>query len=168
VPSGELLQADKAPDGRVSDGPTEFPQVSADGRYAVFNSLDSKLTADDTNGTDNVFVRDLKTGELRRIDAAGPAAFTAQPSLSADSRHLAFVSDDPADPNRTTRAYVRDLRTGHTVLVNPATQGGPSSSPASFPVIDRHGRTVAFSSWATDLVPGDTDDTTHVHVRHLK
>lgn len=31
---------------------------------------------------------------------------------------------------------------------------------------DRHGRKVAFSTWATDLVPGDTYDTAHVYVRH--
>ncbi|SDP13287.1 component of the Tol biopolymer transport system [Streptomyces sp. cf386] len=168
VPSGDLIQLDKAPDGKVSDGQTEFPQVSADGRYAVFNSLDSRLTPNDTNGTHNVFVRDLRTGELCRLDAADPAAYTAHPSLSADNRYVAFVAVDPNDPNHTTRAYVRDLRTGRTVLANPDTQGGPSDSPASFPVIDRHGRTVAFASGATDLVPGDTYDTTHLYVRHLR
>lgn len=168
VPSGDLIQIDKAPDGKVSDGQTEYPQVSADGRYAVFNSLDSQLTPDDTNGSHNVFVRDLRTGELRRIDAADPAATTAHPSLSADNRYVAFVASDPDDPNHTMHAYVRDLRTGRTVLANPDTQGGPSDSSVSFPAIDGHGRTVAFASWATDLVPGDTYDTTQLYVRHLR
>ncbi|WP_078972936.1 TolB family protein [Streptomyces sp. MMG1533] len=169
VPSGELFQADKAPDGKVSDGQTEFPQVSADGRYAVFNSLDSQLTPGDTNNGHNAFLRDLKTGKLRRIDAADPAASTAYPRLSADSRYLVFGSSDPADPNRARQAYVRDLRTGRTVLASPSVQGGPSGSyGVSFPVIDRHGRQVAFSSSAADLVPGDTYDTTHVFVRHLR
>lgn len=35
-------------------------------------------------------------------------------------------------------------------------------------MIDRDGRAVAFSSPAADLVPGDTYDTSHVYVRHLK
>ncbi len=169
VPSGELFQADKAPDGRTSDAQTEYPQVSADGRYAVFNSLDSQLTPGDTNNGHNAFVRDLKTGKVRRIDAADPAASTAQPRLSADSRYLVFGSSDPADPNHASQAYVRDLRTGRTVLASPSVQGGPSGSyGVSFPVIDRHGRQVAFSSSAADLVPGDSADTTHVFVRHLR
>jgi Tol biopolymer transport system component len=168
VPSGELFHADRAPDGVKSDGQTEFPKVSADGRYALFSSLDSRLTPGDTNKGHNVFVRDLKTGELRRIDAADPAAFTANPQLSADSRYLAFVSADPGDTNRTIRAYVRDLRTGRTVLASPDAEGGPNDQSVSAPVIDRHGRTVAFSSSAPDLVPGDTYDTSHVYVRHLK
>ncbi|MEU6918734.1 TolB family protein [Streptomyces olindensis] len=168
VPSGELFHADRAPDGEKSDGQSEFPQISADGRYAVFNSLDSRLTPGDTNQGNNVFVRDLKTGELRRIDAADPAAFTASPQLSADSRYLAFVSADPGDPDRTTRAYVRDLRTGRTTLASPDAAGGPNDQSVSAPVIDRHGRTVAFSSSSPDLVPGDTYDTSHVYVRHLR
>jgi Tol biopolymer transport system component len=168
VQSGELFHADRAPDGQQSDGQTEFPQISADGRYAVFNSPDSRLTPGDTNKGHNVFVRDLKTGDLRRIDAADPAAFTAYPRLSADSRYLAFVSADPGDPDRTTRAYVRDLRTGRTVLASPDAEGGPNDQSVSAPVIDRHGRQVAFSSSSPDLVTGDTYDTSHVYVRRMR
>ncbi|MFF7794308.1 TolB family protein [Streptomyces sp. NPDC007991] len=168
VPSGELFQADRAPDGVKSTGQSEFPQVSADGRYALFNSIDSRLTPGDTNEGHNVFIRDLKTGELRRIDAVDPAAFTANPQLSADNRYLAFVSADPGDTSYTTRAYVRDLRTGRTVLASPDAQGGPNDQGVSAPVIDRHGRRVAFGSSAPDLVPGDTYDSSHIYVRHLK
>jgi Tol biopolymer transport system component len=168
VRSGELFQIDKAPDGKVSDAQTESPQVSADGRYAVFNSLDSQLTPGDTNNAHNVFIRDLKTGELRSIDAADPAASSGAASLSADSRYLAYLSADLRDPDRTGQVYVRDLRTGHTVVVNPNTQGGNSQAAVFDLAIDRHGRQVAFSSWGTDLVPGDTYDTTHVYVRHLR
>ncbi|MGA5899544.1 TolB family protein [Streptomyces venetus] len=167
VASGELIQADRAPDGRASDGQSEFPQISADGRYAVFNSLDSQLTPDDTNKGHNVFVRDLKTGGLRRIDAADPAAFTAFPQLSADNRHLAFISADPGDTDYTYRAYLRDLRTGRTVLASADTEGGPNDQSVSAPVPDRHGRKVAFASSSPDLVPGDTYDTSHVYVRRL-
>ncbi|MGC5037913.1 hypothetical protein ACPXCS_24255 [Streptomyces sp. DT190] len=168
VPSGELIQADRAPDGRTSDGQSESPQISADGRYAVFSSLDAQLTPGDTNRGHNVFVRDLKTGELRRIDAADPAAFTAFGQLSADNRHLVFVSADPGDTDHVHRAYVRDLRTGRTVLASPDTRGGGNDQSVSTPVLDRHGRTVAFASPSPDLVPGDTYDTSHVYVRHLK
>ncbi|MEU0249804.1 hypothetical protein ABZ192_36955 [Streptomyces sp. NPDC006235] len=123
VPSGELFHADRAPDGVQSDRQTESPRISADGRYAVFNSLDSQLTSGETNQGHNVFVRDLNTGGLRRIDAADPTAFTAYPQLSADNRYLAFVSADPGDTSHTTRAYVRDLRTGRTVLASPDAEG---------------------------------------------
>ncbi|MER5832891.1 hypothetical protein ABT116_19040 [Streptomyces sp. NPDC002130] len=110
-------------------------------------------------------MRDLKSAELRRIDAADPAAFTAYPQLSADNRCLAFASADPGDTNRTTRASVRDPRTGRATLAGPDAQGGPNGQSVCGPVIDRDGRTLAFGSSSPDLVPGDTS---HSHVRHLR
>ncbi|MGF0169964.1 hypothetical protein ACQF36_05390 [Streptomyces sp. Marseille-Q5077] len=136
---------------RVAEGTTS--SATADGRYAV------------VSGTDGTRVRDLRTGDLRRIDAADPAAYTGSARLSADGRYLAFGS---AAPNTARQVYVRDLRTGRTELVSAAAQGGPSADYAEYPVIDRHGRTVAFGSRGADLVPDDTADTTHVYVRHLR
>ena len=98
-------------------------------------------------------------------DGNGPSG---RPSLSADGSHLAFTSADPGDTNRTTRAYVRDLCTGTTVLAGPDARGGANDQSVSAPVIDRHGRTIAFGSASPDLVPGDTYDTSHVSVRHMR
>ncbi|HZG51620.1 MAG TPA: hypothetical protein VEZ40_05725 [Pyrinomonadaceae bacterium] len=38
------------------------PVISGDGRYVAFQSAASNLTANDTNNTKDVFVRDLQTG----------------------------------------------------------------------------------------------------------
>ncbi|MEU5342347.1 hypothetical protein AB0H18_16155 [Streptomyces sp. NPDC020766] len=168
VPGGELWQADKAPDGAVPDAQSEYPTVSADGRYVLFRSLDSKLTPGDTNNGQNMFIRDLETGSIRRIDAADPAASTVSGALSADNRHLVFGSVDPGDPNHTQRVYVRDLRTGATRLASVDTAGGENDESATGPVIDARGRSVAFDSYSADLVPGDTWDSRHVFVRHLR
>ncbi|MER7478241.1 hypothetical protein ABTX60_11365 [Streptomyces sp. NPDC126510] len=78
------------------------------------------------------------------------------------------VHGDPGDADRTTRAYVRDLRTGRATLASPDAQGGPNDQSVSAPVIDRDGRTLAFGSSSPDLVPGDTYDTSHSYVRHLR
>ncbi|MGW1030277.1 TolB family protein [Streptomyces sp. NPDC002577] len=134
----------------------------------MFSSLDSQLIPGDTNNGHNVFVRDLKTGALRRIDMTNPAAWATYPSLSADNRHVAFIASDPDDPGQDAQVYVHDLRTGRTVLASPDVQGGKSQYSPSFPVLDRHGRTVAFSSYAYDLVPGDSFDSQHVYVRYLR
>ncbi|WAU84700.1 hypothetical protein O1Q96_36440 [Streptomyces sp. Qhu-G9] len=168
VPSGKLWQVDKAPDGAVSDGQSEYSSLSADGRYALFRSLDSQLTPGDTNGTQNAFIRDLKTGDLRRIDAADPAEATGSAALSADNRRLTFVASAPAAGDHTNRVYVRDLRTGATELVSADTEGGPNDDEAHSPVIDAHGRRVAFSSSSADLVPADSYDHQHAYVRHLR
>ncbi|GAA3491890.1 hypothetical protein [Streptomyces cremeus] len=168
VRTGKLYEADKPPAGAVSDGQSEQTRLSADGRYVAFSSLDSRLTPGDTNGAHNVHVRDLETGSVRRVDGVRKADHTSFGALSADGRHLAFVSADANDPNRTDRVYLRDLRTGATRLVSADTAGRPSKDGAHDPAVDGGGSRVVFGSSSPDLVPGDTQDDHHVYVRHLK
>jgi Tol biopolymer transport system component len=71
--------------------------ISADGRYVVFGSRASNLVADDTNDTEDAFVRDRVAGTTILAsrsssgqvgnDASGPPG-----GLSADNRYLAFSS----------------------------------------------------------------------------
>ena len=44
-------------------------RISADGRYVAFYSDASNLVAGDTNGTYDVFVKDLQTGAITRVSA---------------------------------------------------------------------------------------------------
>jgi hypothetical protein len=46
----------------ANDWSLGFPTISADGRYVGFPSSASNLVPGDTNGTDDVFVRDRETG----------------------------------------------------------------------------------------------------------
>ena len=70
--------------------------MSADGRYVVFSSSATNLVAGDTNGMDDVFLRDLQTGITRRISlntngTQGDGQSTV-PSISADGRYITFYS----------------------------------------------------------------------------
>jgi hypothetical protein len=65
--------------------------VSDDGRYVVFYSLASDLVAGDTNGLNDVFVRDMQTGALTLVSQGigGPANGTSVwSSISADGRYI--------------------------------------------------------------------------------
>jgi hypothetical protein len=59
--------------GAQGNGDSFNPSISADGRYVAFESLASNLVPGDTNGTQDVFVRDLLTGTITRVstDASG-------------------------------------------------------------------------------------------------
>src|SRR5713101_8096482 len=101
--------------------------ISADGRVVAFASFASDLVANDTNGTLDVFVRDLKTGTttLVSINSAGTGSgniFSDLPVLSADGRAVAFesfASDLVAnDTNGKEDVFVRDLKTGTTKLAS--------------------------------------------------
>ena len=64
--------------------------ISADGRYVVFDSYASNLVPGDTNGINDVFVRDLLTGttEIVSVNSNGVQGTddSRSPSSSADGR----------------------------------------------------------------------------------
>lgn len=94
--TGEIRRVSTSSDGQAADAQPYQPTVSADGRYLSFASLASNLVPGDTNNVDDVFRKDLRTGELTRISLRpnGSQAddFSVAPALSADGRTLAFVS----------------------------------------------------------------------------
>jgi hypothetical protein len=93
-------------------------------------------------------------------------------SVSADGRYVAFTSDAsdlvPNDSNASTDVYVRDMATGVTRLVS-ATPGGASGNRTSgAAIISGNGRYVAFTSFADNLVPNDTNSSPDAYVRDLQ
>lgn len=171
VKTGAVTLASRADGaaGAVADGNSYDPSVSADGRYVAFASWAENLSAEDAAFND-VFVRDLLTGTTTLVSrAAGPAGAagdseSTDPSISADGRHVAFVSSAnnlTADDARTaqTDIFVRDLDTSVTELVSRASGAtGAAGTDYSFePSISAEGRFIAFSSRA-QLDPEDFDE----------
>ncbi|HEX5052203.1 MAG TPA: hypothetical protein VFZ65_10555 [Planctomycetota bacterium] len=139
--------------------------LSGDGRIAAFVSADGVLPGDN-NGANDVFVRELATGIVRRVSitAAGvqPNDHCHQPVLSHDGRYVAFSSFASnlaaSDINgNDTDVFVKDMVTGvlEHVSVNSAGVGGNGLS--AYHDMSADGRCVTFYSYATNLVPGDTD-----------
>jgi len=148
------------------DGPSEGPSISANGRYVAFSSFADDLAANDTNGTSDVFVRDLKarTTTLVSVNQAGTASGNGTsffPVISADGQAVAFISYASdlagADTNNNADVYVRNLKQGTTALASHNAAGTDSGNSFSFapPVISADDSTVVFASYASDLVLGD-------------
>ncbi|WP_055703175.1 TolB family protein [Streptomyces silaceus] len=76
--------------GKAGDDRSSQESISRDGRFAVFASAATNLVAGDTNGRDDVFVRDLRGGRTERIALEGREL--SSPSISADGRYVAFVA----------------------------------------------------------------------------
>jgi Tol biopolymer transport system component len=67
-------------------------QISANGRYVVFDSYASNLVAGDSNGYLDIFVKDLQSGAIQRVstDAAGAQGNSGglNARFSADGRYV--------------------------------------------------------------------------------
>jgi Tol biopolymer transport system component len=149
------------------------PAISADGRYVAFYSFARNLVPADTNGSPDVFLRDVQTGVTRRISISGTGAQgngdSYTPAISPDGRYLAFESDAsnlvPGDTNATTDVFVRDWGAGVTRRVSVSDSGVQGNKASGSAAIGSDDRQVAFHSWASNLVAGDTNGRFDIFVR---
>ena len=157
-----------------------MPDISADGRYVAFVSLATNLVIVDTNGTADVFVRDLENLTTERVSVATGGTQGSngdlqldRPSISADGRYVAFASTMTnlvaGDTNGARDIFRHDRQTGVTIRVSVSTTGAqtPTQQDSSGPSISADGRYVAFDSVATNLVAGVTDFNSDVFVRDV-
>jgi hypothetical protein len=165
-------------DGNARSGSGLFgpgSSISPDGRYVAFAAEASNFVPGDTNGVDDVFVRDRLTGTTVRVsvDSSGAEGngFCFGPSISADGRFVAFMSEAsnlvPGDTNGLRDVFVHDGVAATTVRVNVDSAGNQANADGFFPVISADGRFVAFQSEASNLVPGDTNAAHDIFVHDL-
>ncbi|MFE2108301.1 hypothetical protein ACFXAF_20890 [Kitasatospora sp. NPDC059463] len=155
---------DVAQDGstpeRVLSGPLS---LSADGNLVLFNRTDtSPVTANDQNST--TFVRDMATGTTRPTPFNGPTSFG---SLSADGRYVLLMPGTPGPNTPIAPLFLWDRETGQGQMVTLTKDGYPAAGYPGEPALTGDGRTFAFESRDSDIVPGDTNGTWDVFVRTL-
>ncbi len=161
-----------ATDGTQGNSYSDFPSISADGRYVAFSSKATNLVSGDTNGTDDIFVHDTITNTTRRISVATDAtqgnAYSYFPSISANGRYVAFYSKATnlvsGDTNNALDIFVCDTVSNTTRRVSVDSNGTQGSNHSSSPSISADGRYVAFDSYASNLVSGDTNGTGDIFV----
>ncbi|HEX2907396.1 MAG TPA: hypothetical protein VHO69_11080, partial [Phototrophicaceae bacterium] len=164
-----------ASDGPLSNGMSYDPAISANGQVVAFSSTATNLVANDTNGYSDIFVRDLAAGTTTRVSVAtGGAEASNQsysPAISADGRYIAFTSyADNLVPNDNNPQhwdiFVHDRQNGETTRVSVASNGTQGNNySGGRPAISADGHYVAFHSYASNLVPGDTNTTGDIFVR---
>jgi Tol biopolymer transport system component len=147
------------------------PAITADGRSVAFGSFASNL---DPSGAGGIFVRDLRRNrtELASVTSTGQPTggnLGTTAAISGQGRYVAFHTDAadvvPGDTNSVQDIFVRDLRAGTTSRAGLSSTGGQGDDHSTAPVISGDGRFVAFASYATNLVPGDTNGVEDVFVQ---
>ncbi len=172
--TGTTRRVSIATDGAQSDDFAFSPVLSANGRYAAFQSYAGNLVAGDTNSSYDVFVHDLVTATTTRIsvDSNGneTSGDSGTPAISDNGRYIAFRSGASNvvadDTNGRPDIFVHDTATAVTSRVSvdsseSQSEGGAPTDPA----ISADGRFITFRSDASDLVPDDTNGAYDVFVR---
>jgi hypothetical protein len=101
-----------ASDGTQGDGAAGCPAISGDGHYAAFGSAASNLVAGDTNGAQDVFVRDVVAGTTTRVTDLPVGSTVYAVALNGDGRYVLFsyYASQPPAPF-STGTLVADTQT---------------------------------------------------------
>jgi len=146
------------------------PSLSGNGNVIAYevNSL---------NGFRNVMTKDLTSGEtaLVSINLAGSNVGngdSTSPQITSDARFVVFTSDasDLVDNDHNGRRdiFVRDLPNATTLLISLNHLGTSSGNgPSGNAALSANGQVVAFQSFASDLIPGDYNDTADIFTLRL-
>jgi Tol biopolymer transport system component len=162
------------PRSAPANGPSYADGISDDGRYVLLTTDATNLVAGDTDRVEDVYVRDLRRHLTERISLGRggkqPHDHVFGCGISGDGRYVAFESESPVfvphDTNGTSDVFVRDRRTGKTERVSVGTNDVPGNGIGTAGcAMSADGRYVAFTSYSSNLVPGDTNRAGDVFVR---
>lgn len=122
IPATPLIS--KSSTGNPANGSSDYPSISADGRYVAFKSDADNLVANDTNNAADIFVHDRQTGQTTRIsvDNSGNQgnAESSNPLISANGEYVAFLSHADnlvADDSHGQGLFIHKLKSGQTTMV---------------------------------------------------
>jgi Tol biopolymer transport system component len=163
--SGSLELVSRNTNGVQANGSSGGASISGDARFVAFSSLATNLSAGaDANGAiSDVFLRDRVLNTTERVsttwNGVQPLRGCGYPSISADGRFVAFVSDDFSlvpnpNPYAVFDVFVRDRLAATTVLASVGATGAHADADCASYALSGDGRFVAFVSESTTLTPG--------------
>ena len=167
----EFVSVDSS--GVQANADSGYSSISGDGRCVVFESAASNLVPGDTNGWSDVFVHDRQTGITERasVDFSGVQAelFCITAAISGNGRYVSFNSFAanlvPFDSNETDDVFVHDRKTTCTEIVSVSSSGLQGNERSTLGSLSADGRYLGFTSWASNLVAGDTNGAIDVFLR---
>ncbi len=182
--TGQTIRVTVGAGGVQANAVTYRSSLSGDGQHVAYQSSANNLVAGDTNGFDDVFVRDLSLNQTFRvsvIDGGGEANRSSlTPAISFDGRYVLFQSVASnlvtGDTNDLVDYFMHDRATDRTWRVSVDSTGNQASGskfggyPADVfynPSISADGERAAFAYEVPGLVVDDTNEKNDVFQHDL-
>ncbi|MBK6897108.1 MAG: PD40 domain-containing protein [Alphaproteobacteria bacterium] len=176
--SGEVSLISKDLSGIQGNGNSQSAQFSPDGTKIAFTSLSSNFSSGDLNLIQDIFVKNLITGDLTIVsaDINGISlydyfGYSGNFSWSPDSAQIVFESTvntfvpggSPEDVSlEGPNVFLKNIETGEVTLVT------PFSMWSSTPVFSPDGTKIAFDHGGNDvLLLADTNDARDVFLKDI-
>jgi len=173
---GTTERVDLRSDGSAPDSPSVSanPFISKNGRFVLFNNASANFAPGASSGQSSIFVRDLQRGVTEYVGTGGPAnnGFGYNAAASEDGRWVVFSTQATnlgSDGSSGGSLFLHDRLSGLNQRVDTSVAGVAAAPPDPniLPALSSDGRTIAFSSDSSNLVPSDTNGAQDVFVRSI-
>lgn len=161
-------------DGQEATGTSENPAISSNGLYIVFTSNAGNLVENDDNPWNDIFVHDIETGFTEKVSIfTSEETISRNPSISGDGRFITFettkggqtrvsnsnekIFSSFADVTNYYNIFIYDqtFKTINCITKSYMLDEANSASYTSY--ISADGSSVVFTSYATNLIPEDSN-----------
>lgn len=156
--------------GQFGDVGGDYPDLSADGRYVVFESRSTNLAPGGNVTFEDIYLKDVATGALTRIstsltdgDGNGESRYA---KISADGRYVVFQSAasnlTSGDNNGRIDIFLWDRNSGSLLNITKGATGNNDSLRPDVGFDSGYGGVVVFDTGAA-LVAADTNNANDVY-----
>lgn len=162
-------------DPRTARGPAPGVRLAVAGLSAVAltsATLVGLTTSAHSSGAATTVQVSVSTGGFAPGNGANnDGSGTERRLVSADGRYVVFAASGPVVPGQKSLEWQivrRDRYLGTTTLVSRSSTGEAGNARSGSPSISADGQVVAFHSYASNLVTGDTNNNSDVFVHDLR
>jgi hypothetical protein len=159
--TGTTTLISAAADGTPGDALSYRGMVASDGNSVAFDSKSTNLVPGDSNGQEDIFLKNMTTGAITRVSNKGNGSQGgggSRPYMSPNGEWIIFNSNGalvPGDTNNHTDVYVYNTQTQTLTIGSPGMGGAPGNGDSLRGFITDDGRYIVFNSFADNLAPDD-------------
>jgi Tol biopolymer transport system component len=143
-----------------------FPDISGNGRYVVFTTLNQLLPEDTDQYTYEIYLWDRTNGEVELLTPGKTESSEA--AISSDGRFVAMAAELTGVYGVRNNIYLLDRATGDLTPASTTADGTLAAEGAASPSVSDDGRYIAFGSKSGDLVPGDTNSDSDIFLHDMQ
>ncbi|PLX35816.1 MAG: hypothetical protein C0606_17095 [Hyphomicrobiales bacterium] len=160
-----IVRASTSSTNTEGNNHSDLISISGNGRYVVFTSEATNLIAGDTNNNVDIFLKDLATGELKRVsvDENGEQLrySSTNPFISVDGRYVLYettTSIVTEDVNKNSDIYLYDTQTENVELISKDNNGIVSNGHSYDASISNDGKYILYTSSGTNIIDNDINE----------
>jgi hypothetical protein len=158
----------------TGNGGNGVPDITSDGRYAVFTSTSTNVVKGDTNEISDAYLVDTRNGHVElltvnNLGTNGGGAPTVDVKISDDGSEVVFLTFAPDLPGDFDKAdanfaavYTRDNIIKENSVVSFEAGGIPAGADASHILFSADGTRVGFASASSSIVKPDTNNASDI------